>query len=97
MDGAYVNGHVRPQNKKMDRVDRRLAQNQSPNKRCILVLRDHYPEQARAPYPVGARRTLSFVIQWENQTEVGSLATRFITPGTVISADESDAYDLLHA
>ena len=25
MDGAYVNGHIRPQNKKADRVDRRLA------------------------------------------------------------------------
>lgn len=91
VDGAYVNGHVRPQNKKADRVDRRLAQNQSPNKRCILVLRDHYPEQT------GARRTLSFVIHRENQTDVGSLARRFITPGTIISADESDAYDLLPA
>ena len=27
VDGAYVNGHVRPQNKKEDRVDRRLVQN----------------------------------------------------------------------
>ena len=33
----------------------------------------------------------------ENQADVGSLAKRFIAPGTVISADESDAYDLLHA
>ena len=27
MDGAYVNGHVRPTNKKEDRIDRRLAEN----------------------------------------------------------------------
>ena len=25
MDGAYVNGHIRPKNKKADRIDRRLA------------------------------------------------------------------------
>ena len=44
MDGAYVGGHVRPKNKKEDRVDRRLAENQSPDKRCILVLREKHPE-----------------------------------------------------
>lgn len=26
MDGAYVNGHIRPKNKKEDRIDRRLYQ-----------------------------------------------------------------------
>jgi len=41
-------------------------------------------------------RTLSFVIGRENQTDVDTLAQRFITPGTLISADESDVYDLLH-
>jgi len=96
MDGGYVGGHVRPQNKKEDRVDRRLAENQSPDKRCILVMREKHPEQDGAPEPVGARRTLSFVIRRENQTDVGALAQRFIAPGTVVSADESDAYDLLH-
>jgi transposase-like protein len=46
MDGAYVGGKVRPENKKEDRVDRRLAENQDPNKRCILVMRQNYtPEE----------------------------------------------------
>ena len=97
MDGAYVGGHVRPRNKKEDRVDRRLAENQSPDKRCILVMRENHRDQDAAPAPPGARKTLSFVIGRENQADVGSLAKRFIAPGTVISADESDAYDLLHA
>ena len=97
VDGAYVGGHVRPRNKKEDRLDRRLAENQRPDKRCILVLRENHPKEAAAPEPVGARRTLSFVIRRENQADVGTLAGRFIAPGTVISADESDAYDLLHA
>jgi hypothetical protein len=97
MDGAYVGGHVRPKNKQEDRVDRRLAENQNPDKRCILVLREKHPQNGDQPGPVGARRTLSFVIRRENQADVGALASRFIAPGTVISADESDAYDLLHA
>ena len=97
IDGAYVGGHVRPQNKKEDRLDRRLAENQSPDKRCILVMRENQPEEDEvASAPGGARRTLSFVFGRENQADVGALAQRFIAPGTCISADESDAYDLLH-
>jgi transposase-like protein len=96
MDGAYVGGHIRAQNKKDDRLDRRLAENQSPDKRCILVMRENHRQKSDAPESIGARRTLSFVIRRENQADVGSLAGRFIAPGTVISADESDAYDLLH-
>jgi transposase-like protein len=96
MDGGYVGGHVRPENKKEDRRDRRLAENQSPDKRCILVMREKHPTRDGAPQPGGARRTLSFVIRRENQADVGTLARRFIAPGTSIAADESDAYDLLH-
>ena len=97
MEGAYVGGHVRPKNQKEDRVDRRLAENQDPDKRCILVMREQHPESDDESAPAGARRTLSFVIQRENQADVNTLAARFITPGTLISADESDAYDLLNA
>ncbi len=49
MDGAYVNGHVRPANKKADRVDRRLAENQNPDKRCVFVMR------SRADADLGVR------------------------------------------
>jgi len=97
IDGAYVGGHVRPKNKKEDRVDRRLAEHQSPDRRCILVMREKPTEDSGEPGPGGARRTLSFVIGRENQADVGALAARFIARGTVISADESDAYDLLPA
>ena len=39
VDGAYVGGSVRPENRKEDRVDRRLAEYQSPDKCCVLVMR----------------------------------------------------------
>ena len=44
MDGAYFNGHVRPQNERKDRIDRRLKENQDPDKRVILVARQRGPE-----------------------------------------------------
>ena len=55
--GAYVNGHVRPKNKKADRVDRRLAENQKADKRCVFVMR------SRAESGQGGKRTLTFVMK----------------------------------
>ena len=91
MDGAYVNGHVRPKNKKADRVDRRLAINQDPDKRCVFVMR------SRADAGQGAKRTLTFIMKRENQSDVKRLAGRFVKKGAIVFADEADAYDPLHA
>jgi transposase-like protein len=95
LDGAYTNGSIRPENRAEDRVDRRLAEHQNPDKRCVLVMRETHP--ADDPLGrVGGKRTLTFIIRRENQTDVGALAARFIAPEATLSADESDAYDLLH-
>ena len=98
MDGAYVNGHIRPKNKKADRIDRRLAKHQKPGKRCVFVMRQACAALAgeRQGDQIGARKTLTFVIKNENQADVIHLADRFIARGSVICADESNAYDLLH-
>jgi transposase-like protein len=92
MDGAYVNGHIRPKNKKADRIDRRLAVNQKPGKRCVFVMRQKCQELA-----AGAVKTLTFVIKGENQTDVSNLAESYVKKGSIICADESNAYDPLHA
>ena len=101
MDGAYVNGHIRPKNKKVDRIDRRLAIHQKPNKRCVFVMRQKCEELATdklsAVNGVGAKKTLTFVIKSENQADVISLADRFVTRGSIVCADEANAYDPLHA
>lgn len=91
MDGAYVNGHVRPKNKKADRIDRRLAKHQKPTKRCVFVMR------SRADAGMGAKRTLTFIMKQENQTSVKKLAGRFVKKGSIVYADEANAYDPLHA
>lgn len=95
VDGGYTNGSVRPANRAEERVDRRLAGHQNPDKRCVLVMRETYPADDPAGR-VGGKRTLTFIIPRENQRDVGALAARFIAPATTVSADESNAYDLLH-
>lgn len=92
MDGAYVNGYIRPKNKKADRIDRRLVKHQRPDKRCVFVMR----QKAEAG-SVGAAKTLTFILKAENQADVSQLAGEFVRKGSVICADESNAYDPLHA
>jgi len=92
MDGAYVNGHIRPKNKKDDRVDRRLAKHQKSGKRCVFVMRQKCQELA-----AGAVKTITFVLKGENQTDVSNLADAYVEKGSIICADESTAYDPLHA
>jgi transposase-like protein len=94
IDGAYVNGHIRPKNKKADRIDRRLAKHQNPAKRCVLVMRQKCAELANL---AGANKTLTFVLKSENQADVSKLAGEFVRRGSTICADESNAYDPLHA
>lgn len=91
MDGAYVNGHVRPNNKKEDRVDRRLAENQKADKRCVLVMR------SRGEPGQGGARTLTFVTPSESQSCVLKLASRYLNSQAAVFADEAPAYDPLHA
>ena len=40
VDGAYFGGHIRPANLKADRVDRRLAQNQTGKRRVVVIARE---------------------------------------------------------
>ncbi|WP_287669528.1 transposase [Accumulibacter sp.] len=97
MDGAYVGGKVRPENSNEDRVDRRLAENQDPDKRCILVMRQAHTEAEVEAGNAGAKKTLTFIVKNENQADLGKLAPAYIAQGSMICADESDAYDRLPA
>jgi transposase-like protein len=97
VDGAYVGGKVRPENRREDRVDRRLAENQDSDKRCILVMRQAHTEAAAEAGNAGAKKTLTFIVKNENQADLGKLAPAYIVKGSVICADESDAYDRLPA
>ncbi|WP_136634947.1 IS1595 family transposase [Pseudooceanicola onchidii] len=83
VDGAYFGGHVRPENRKEDRKDRRLKENQTGKRRVVVVLRER------------DGRTLPFVAKQE--AEGVELAKENVSRSATLTADEASHWDLLHA
>ncbi len=83
IDGAYFGGHVRPENRAADRVDRRLAENKSGKRRVVVVMRER------------GGRTLPQIFTAE-EAAVASVGQR-IAAATVVHADESPAWNPLQA
>jgi transposase-like protein len=83
IDGAYFGGHVRPENLAADRIDRRLAEHQSRERQVVVAMRER------------GGRTLAQVFPAEADS-VAAIRLR-IAKGTVIHADESPAWNVLHA
>jgi hypothetical protein len=55
IDGTYFGGHVKPANYKKDRKDRRLSENQTGKRKCVVVMRErngHPTRRRRAIQPV---------------------------------------------
>ena len=75
--------HVRPENRKEDRKDRRLKENQSPNRRVVVAFRQR------------GGRTLPFVTKAE--AEGVALAMENVDRMATLSADEASHWDMLHA
>ncbi len=82
IDGAYFGGHVRPENRKEDRKDRRLRENRSNRRRVVVALRERQG------------RTLPFVAMGED--EGVALAVENVDRMASMSADEASHWDLLH-
>jgi transposase-like protein len=83
IDGAWFGGHVRPENLAADRIDRRLAGNQSGKRRVVVTMRER------------GGRTLAQVFLAEADA-VAAIRLR-IAKGTTVHADESPAWNTLHA
>jgi hypothetical protein len=83
IDGAYFGGHIRPQNLAVDRLDRRLAENQSGTRQVVVAMRER------------GGRTLAQVFPAEADA-VATVRLR-IAKGTTVHADESPAWNTLHA
>ncbi len=82
VDGAYFGGHVRPMNRKEDRRDRRLKENQSPRRRVVVVFRERLG------------RTLPFVTL--SEADGVALAATHVDRMATMSADEASHWDALH-
>ena len=83
VDGAYFGGYVKPANLKEDRVDRRLAKNQSGKRKVVVVIRERGGE------------TLPGVFKTEGQAL--SWVRSRVVKGTVLHADEASVWNDLHA
>jgi hypothetical protein len=83
IDGAYFGGNIRPENLAVDRIDRRLAENQSGKRQVVVAMRER------------GGRTLAQVFAAEIDA-VAAVRLR-IAKGTTVHADESPAWNTLHA
>ena len=83
IDGAYFGGHVRPENRKEDRKDRRRKENQSASRRVVVALRERNG------------RTLPIVTR--SEADGVALANIHVDRMATMSADEASHWDALHA
>ena len=49
VDGAHFGGHVRPENLAADRIDRRLAENQSGKRQVVVAMRERGGRRCSRP------------------------------------------------
>lgn len=92
VDGVYTGHYIRPANKIEDRVDRRKVH--KPNKRVVISFRQRADGTCEV---VGAKRTVTYVLNSENEKEIKELSNLTIRKGSTVHADEANAYDGLHA
>ncbi|NHK26674.1 IS1595 family transposase [Parvularcula flava] len=81
IDGAYFGGHIRPENRKEDRRDRRRLAYQNGNRRVVIVARERFG------------RTLTTVAKRE--AEGVQFARERVLTGVTINADEASHWDNL--
>ena len=83
VDGAAFGGYVKPANLREDRVDRRLARNQSGKRKFVVVIRERGGETLPAVF-----KTEGHALSW--------IKSR-VVKGTVLHADEASVWNDLHA
>lgn len=83
IDGAYFGGYVKPENRKEDRVDRRLSFNRSGKRQCVVVMRER------------KGRSLPFVVA--NEGDAVPYVRDHVANLAILHADEGSGWDALHA
>jgi transposase-like protein len=83
LDGAHFGGYIKPENKRADRTDRRLAHNQTGKRQVVIVIRQR------------KGRTLTYVTKHESQGV--ALARANVAPNSIVHADEASHWDVLSA
>jgi hypothetical protein len=83
IDGGYFGGYVKPANRKENRVDRRLSQNQSGKRKAVVVIRERNGNSLPAVFRAEGQ-ALSFI-------------RSRIAKGTVVNADDATHWNELQA
>jgi len=83
VDGAYFGGHIKQENQKADRKDRRLASEQTGKRQSVVVARERQG------------KTLPFVVAKE--ADAVALIRQAVAVGSIVHADEASGWDRLHA
>ena len=82
LDGAYFGGYVRPENRKEDRKDRRLAENQSGKRQCVVILRERNGNSVPAVF--------------NSESHAAAFIKSRVQAGTKLNAGEATSWDALH-
>jgi len=83
VDGAYFGGYSKPANLRVNRIDRRLAENQTGKRKVVVVIREHGGDSLPAVF--------------KTEAAAKSFIRKHVAPGTVLNADEASSWDGLHA
>jgi hypothetical protein len=83
VDSAYFGGHIRPENRKEDRKDRRLAKHKTGKRRVVVAIR------------LRGGRVLPFVRHEE--AEGVAIVRERVAKGAELHADEAPHWDILEA
>ncbi|GGF01324.1 DDE transposase [Aliidongia dinghuensis] len=85
VDGMYVGGHIRPENRAEDRIDRRLRENQTGKRKCVIAIRQRNG------------RIVTAITKTEDAAVIMPLLQRYARHAHVVVADEHHAYNQVAA
>lgn len=83
IDGAYFGGYIKPANRKENRRDLRLLQNQNGKRRVVVIMRE--------------RNGTTLPHVYKNEADGVAKIAATVAPGSTIYADEASHWDALHA
>lgn len=81
VDGGYFGGYSKPANLKEDRVDRRLARNQTGKRKVVIIIRERGGNSVPAVF--------------RTEKEGQAFIRQRIAKGTIVNADEAGSWDEL--
>lgn len=85
IDGMYVGGHIRPENRDEDRIDRRLAEHQNGKRKCLIAIRQRNG------------RIVTAITKTEDSLVIMPLLQRYVRSTGTVVADEHGAYNKVAA